>query len=150
MSSQTNKLLKKSSSFLAVFAFLLSTFVSNQSLFALEQDCGAHYIELCSEHNNSHFVKTHVKNSSSDSLTHAESNPANSSHDSSHQIEIDNPYSAIIAKQIVEYNTQLVSAVIINDFVTPSLYQDKHQYYSLDPPRANNPLSYLKTVRLII
>ena len=150
MDFSSNKFLKQACSCFAAFALLLCTFTCNEFAFALEQDCGAHHIELCSEHNNLHFVKTHITSSNDDSLTPTESTPTNSSHDSSHEIEVDNTCIAIIANQVTEQSSQAISVVPVNEFVFSSHYGDKYQYSSLDPPQANTPLSFLKTVRLLI
>ena len=146
MNFHSNKLLKYACSSFAVVALFISTLVSSQLAFALRQDCGPHRIELCQEHNNSHLVKTHIENSHSFS----DSNTTSSSHDSSHQIEIDDSSNAIVTKQVTEHNNQIVSITFKSELTAPSNFEDKHLYSSLDPPDTNIPLLYLKTVRLII
>ena len=135
---------------LTLAAIFLSYSLLPQSFaFALLKDCGPHEYQPCEEHEDSHLILVHDDGTASDSSITWDSGNTDPSHDTSHQIDEKTPLNVFTSKQLTDHYSSFV-ALVVNEFLLPSLNRYKHQYHSLDPPRSNFDLFLLKTVRLLV
>jgi len=150
----TNKKYRSTCCLFASLAIVLSSLVPTGFAFALYGSCGSHEIEICDEHDQSHFKLTHTK---SDTSVHDRHEPEelakrtidHSSETHEHHIESDPILKIDGAKYRIHFPS--FSLAIASDYFYSALSEtSKLSVISFDPPDLQTPLYLLKCVRLII